>query len=205
MLVILTPQAMTDPTKTAEELKPYAQSLGKPVLASWMGGADVEKGELVLSQANIPTFPYPDTAARMFDYMAQYSDNLRAPVRDALAARRQRRLRSIVAGRRDHRAGAAGGAHDPDRVRIQAAAGVLTASRRWRPASRKAKMQLRSRRLRSVTRWCSSCTLRRSRTRPMWAACSSTWAMTKAVRKAFRAHSRIQWRRKPMRRSISWA
>ena len=78
MLVILTPQAMTDPTKTAEELKPYAQSLGKPVLASWMGGSDVEQGETILSQANIPTFPYPDTAARMFDYMAQYSDNLRA-------------------------------------------------------------------------------------------------------------------------------
>jgi acetyltransferase len=78
MLVILTPQAMTDPTKTAEELKPYAQSLGKPVLASWMGGSDVEKGDTILSQANIPTFPYPDTAARMFDYMAQYADNLRS-------------------------------------------------------------------------------------------------------------------------------
>jgi acetyltransferase len=78
MLVILTPQAMTDPTQTAEELKPYAQSLGKPLLASWMGGADVQKGEAILSQANIPTFPYPDTAARMFVYMAQYADNLRA-------------------------------------------------------------------------------------------------------------------------------
>jgi acetyltransferase len=78
LLVILTPQAMTDPTKTAEELKPYAQSLGKPVLASWMGGSDVEKGEAILSHSNIPTFPYPDTAATMFDYMAQYSDNLRA-------------------------------------------------------------------------------------------------------------------------------
>ncbi len=76
MLVILTPQAMTDPTATAEQLKPYAQSLGKPVLASWMGGKDVSRGENILSQANIPTFPYPDTAARMFDYMAYYSDIL---------------------------------------------------------------------------------------------------------------------------------
>jgi acetyltransferase len=78
MLVILTPQAMTDPTQTAEELKPYAQSLGKPVLASWMGGADIAMGDTILNQANIPTFPYPDTAARMFDYMSHYSDNLRA-------------------------------------------------------------------------------------------------------------------------------
>ena len=73
MLVILTPQAMTDPTDTAEQLRPYAKSLGKPVLASWMGGADVEEGVTILNRVNIPTFPYPDTAARMFNYMALYS------------------------------------------------------------------------------------------------------------------------------------
>lgn len=76
ILVILTPQAMTDPTKTAEELAPYASKLGKPVLATWMGGNDVGPGELLLNKANIPTFPYPDTAARVFDYMAHYADNL---------------------------------------------------------------------------------------------------------------------------------
>ncbi len=73
MLVILTPQDMTDPTLTAEKLVPYAKSLGKPVLASWMGGGDIEKGEEILNRANIPTFAYPDTAARMFDYMANYT------------------------------------------------------------------------------------------------------------------------------------
>ena len=78
ILVILTPQAMTDPTKTAEELAPYAQSLGKPVIATWMGGNDVAPGELLLNRMNIPTFPYPDTAARVFDYMAHYSENLRS-------------------------------------------------------------------------------------------------------------------------------
>jgi len=76
LLVVLTPQAMTDPTQTAEQLKPYAQSTGKPVLASWMGGADVAAGAAILNQANIPTFPYPDTAARVFDYMWRYSYNL---------------------------------------------------------------------------------------------------------------------------------
>jgi len=76
ILVILTPQAMTDPTKTAEQLTPYAQSLGKPVIANWMGGKDVEPGEMILNRLNIPTFPYPDTAARVFDYMAHYSENL---------------------------------------------------------------------------------------------------------------------------------
>ena len=78
ILVILTPQAMTDPTKTANELEPYAHSLGKPVIATWMGGDEVAPGEAILNKANIPTYPYPDTAARVFDYMAHYSDNLRS-------------------------------------------------------------------------------------------------------------------------------
>ncbi len=73
ILVILTPQDMTDPTKTAEELVKHAQTLDKPVLASWMGGANIEEGDKILSRANIPSFPYPDTAARMFDFMANYS------------------------------------------------------------------------------------------------------------------------------------
>lgn len=78
MLVILTPQAMTDPTQTAEALKPYAQTLGKPMIASWMGGSDVAAGEAILNRANIPTFAYPDTAARMFGYMWQYTRNLQS-------------------------------------------------------------------------------------------------------------------------------
>ncbi|MEZ5400568.1 MAG: bifunctional acetate--CoA ligase family protein/GNAT family N-acetyltransferase [Bryobacteraceae bacterium] len=77
LLVMLTPQAMTDPTRTAEALKPYAHLKGKPVLASWMGGPDVESGGRILGAAGIPSFPFPDTAARMFYYMYRYTYNLR--------------------------------------------------------------------------------------------------------------------------------
>ena len=77
LLVVLTPQAMTDPTRTAEQLRPFARIEGKPILASWMGGADVAAGESILNRFNIPTFPYPDTAARAFYYMWRYSYNLR--------------------------------------------------------------------------------------------------------------------------------
>lgn len=78
LLVILTPQAMTDSTQTAQFLKPYAKLGDKPVIASWMGGVDVAAGEQILNQAGIPTFPYPDTAARMFNYMWRYARNLKA-------------------------------------------------------------------------------------------------------------------------------
>ena len=78
LLVILTPQAMTDPTLTAEQLKRYATITGKPILASWMGGAEVASGNMILNRASIPTFPYPDTAVQVFDYMWHYSSNLRS-------------------------------------------------------------------------------------------------------------------------------
>ena len=75
LLVILTPQAMTDPTQIAEQLKPYAQMSNKPILASWMGGADVATGEKILNSQGIPTYAYPDTAARVFSYMWKSSYN----------------------------------------------------------------------------------------------------------------------------------
>jgi acetyltransferase len=77
LLVILAPQGMTDPLRVAESLKPYARGFGKPLLASWMGGKLVAGGVAALNEAGIPTFSYPDTAARAFDYMWRYSYNLR--------------------------------------------------------------------------------------------------------------------------------
>lgn len=76
LLVILTPQAMTDPTRAAEQLARFAR-IGKPVLASWMGGATVAEGAAVLSRAGIPTFPYPETAVRAFLYLWRHTYNLR--------------------------------------------------------------------------------------------------------------------------------
>lgn len=76
LLVILTPQDMTDPTATAERLKTSTSGMTQPVLASWMGGAQVASGEALLNASGIPTFAYPDTAARMFAYMYQYASNL---------------------------------------------------------------------------------------------------------------------------------
>jgi acetyltransferase len=83
LLVILTPQAMSKPGETAVALtsiydRPAGYPYGKPVLASWMGGAAVAEGTAVLNQANIPTFAYADTAARMFTLMWRYQRRLGA-------------------------------------------------------------------------------------------------------------------------------
>ncbi len=77
LLVILAPQGMTDPAQVAERMKPYANQHGKPVLATWMGGNSVAEGKAILNSAGIPTFSYPDTAARAFTYMWRYTYTLR--------------------------------------------------------------------------------------------------------------------------------
>ncbi len=78
LLVILTPQAMTDATKIAFQLQETVQELnGKPLLASWMGGDNVAEGEIILNRAGIYTMPYPDTAAHLFNLMWNYSYNLK--------------------------------------------------------------------------------------------------------------------------------
>jgi acetyltransferase len=77
LLVILAPQGMTDPASVAQRLKVHATVEGKPVLASWMGGASIAEGEAALNSAGIPTFAYPDAAAHAFNYMWRYAYNLR--------------------------------------------------------------------------------------------------------------------------------
>jgi acetyltransferase len=77
VLAILTPQAMTDPAGTAERLAALAAKATKPLLASWMGAASLEVARAKLNDAGIPTYDYPDAAARAFALMWRYSDNLR--------------------------------------------------------------------------------------------------------------------------------
>ncbi|MCC6169524.1 MAG: bifunctional acetate--CoA ligase family protein/GNAT family N-acetyltransferase [Caldilineaceae bacterium] len=78
LLVILTPQDMTAPTQTADQLRQVLANTKKPVLASWMGGPEVVAGVDILNRAGIPTFDYPDMATRVFNYMWRYTYNLRA-------------------------------------------------------------------------------------------------------------------------------
>jgi acetyltransferase len=77
ILAIVTPQTMTDAAAIAKGLQRFRRLPGKPILASWMGAAEVADGETILNASGIPTFEYPDAAARSFCYMWRYSDSLR--------------------------------------------------------------------------------------------------------------------------------
>jgi len=78
ILVIVTPPPMTDATEIAKGVCAFKKIPGKPILASWMGASEVAEGQAILNASAIPTFSYPDTAARSFCNMWRYSYNLHA-------------------------------------------------------------------------------------------------------------------------------
>ncbi|MCE5267528.1 MAG: bifunctional acetate--CoA ligase family protein/GNAT family N-acetyltransferase [Planctomycetaceae bacterium] len=76
VLVILTPQAMTDPTATAEAVSKAVEHAHKPILAAWMGGRVVAEGIQVLNNAGVPTYSTPEKAVRAFMHLVSYARNL---------------------------------------------------------------------------------------------------------------------------------
>ena len=76
LLVIITPQAMTNPTAVAKEICVQAAATPKPVLAAWLGGASMREGTSLLNDAGIPTYPTPEQAIRAFMTLVSYARNL---------------------------------------------------------------------------------------------------------------------------------
>ncbi|HHH52391.1 MAG TPA: bifunctional acyl-CoA synthetase/GNAT family N-acetyltransferase [Bacteroidetes bacterium] len=77
VLVILTPQSMTDPAAIARKIVEVSEKYDKTVLASWMGSEDVKTGHIILDNGNIPTFLTPEKAVITFMDMYKYSKNLK--------------------------------------------------------------------------------------------------------------------------------
>lgn len=83
VVVILTPQAMTDAVATAHAIRDAAAAVGarKPVLVSFMGGDDVRAGRAELTTARLPDYPAPERAVAALKAMCDYSAWLRRPPR----------------------------------------------------------------------------------------------------------------------------
>jgi acetyltransferase len=76
LLVIITPQAMTNPTAVAKEICAQAAATPKPVLAAWLGGAAMREGTGLLNDAGIPTYQTPEQAIKAFMTLVSYARNL---------------------------------------------------------------------------------------------------------------------------------
>jgi acetyltransferase len=72
-LVILTPQSMTNVLGTAEAVVRIARRSHKPILCCFMGIIDVSAGVKYLQENGVPTFPFPENAAKAFGALNRYS------------------------------------------------------------------------------------------------------------------------------------
>ncbi len=72
MLVILTPQAMTDMENTADAVIAAAKTTDKPIITSFMGEKRVRTAIGKLKAAWIPNFSYPELAVTAFKKLSDY-------------------------------------------------------------------------------------------------------------------------------------
>ena len=76
LVIVLSPQAMTDPAGVAQAIAPEIKKQAKPVFAVWMGARDVAAGVAILNEASVPTFETPEEAVDTFMEMYSYTRNL---------------------------------------------------------------------------------------------------------------------------------
>lgn len=71
VLIILTPQSMTDAIGTAEAIVNIARNSMKPIVCSFMGVVDVSDGVKLLQKHKIPVYQFPESAARSLGALRQ--------------------------------------------------------------------------------------------------------------------------------------
>jgi len=76
VLLIVTPQAMTNPPGIAKDLMPIAAEAKKPILAAFLGGPSMREANRLLNEAGIPTYDTPEQAVRAFMILVNYARNL---------------------------------------------------------------------------------------------------------------------------------
>jgi acetyltransferase len=99
-IVILSPQAMTNPLETAEIVPRVAESIDKPVLSSFMGIVDVSEGVQYLERHGIPNYAFPEAAVRAMASMVRYGDLLRLDKRQVRRVAADRETASLIIKRK---------------------------------------------------------------------------------------------------------
>jgi acetyl coenzyme A synthetase (ADP forming)-like protein len=73
VLILLTPQAMTEAEATAEEIvKISREKPAKPILACFLGASKVAEGVDILRKGNIPQYDSPESAVETIKVLSEY-------------------------------------------------------------------------------------------------------------------------------------
>lgn len=79
VLVIVTPQTMTDVTEIAEVIAELREFSPKPIVGCMMGLVDVSPGVELLQKKGVPTYTFPEDAMRALAAKARFAEWTRAP------------------------------------------------------------------------------------------------------------------------------
>lgn len=79
LMILLTPQAMTEIEATAEMISTLEKQIDKPLLACFMGESRIQAGISILTRNGIPNYPFPERAALAFQAMFGYRSILARP------------------------------------------------------------------------------------------------------------------------------
>ena len=76
VLVIYVPMDSAPSTQLAKAVAESAKNASKPVIATWMGGDNVEEGRQIFIENSIPTYNTPEEAVRTYVNMCRYKRHL---------------------------------------------------------------------------------------------------------------------------------
>ncbi len=79
LLVILTPQVMTQVDRTAQLISDLSRKYPQPIFCSFIGGRLVHEGERILNQNLIPSFRFPERAVAAISAMWHWQSTRTAP------------------------------------------------------------------------------------------------------------------------------
>jgi len=82
VVVIVTPQNVTDVVEIAEVIVEAANFSKKPLAACFMGMVDVSPGIAILRAANVPHYSFPEDAMRAFAARCRFAEWSRTPLED---------------------------------------------------------------------------------------------------------------------------
>jgi acetyltransferase len=76
-LVILSPQAVTEPEKTAEQITQARNKFpDKPLVTAFLGGGTIDGAVKILADSKIPSYPFPERAVYPLVALTRYGEHL---------------------------------------------------------------------------------------------------------------------------------
>jgi acetyltransferase len=82
LIIVLTPQAMTEIGATAQAVCDKAAEIEKPILACFMGENRIKEGTDILAKHGVPNYPFPNRAALAFKALAEYQEIIHRPEKE---------------------------------------------------------------------------------------------------------------------------